>query len=132
MSHDCSYPVTDTAAFQDTDDADAVTVLAAVRHCANSWEGDARLLGNVRARDIARACTLAIDALSQPVSVAQAPRETVIEECAKVADRAAASDHQWAARYPDEAEKVSQRAHRAMTIATAIRALSSLPSTEGN
>ena len=55
----------DNAAFQDTDDAPAVAVLAAVRHCANSWEGSARLLGNVRAADIARACSEAIAALTR-------------------------------------------------------------------
>jgi hypothetical protein len=55
----------DTAAFQNTDDADAVSVLAAVRHCANSWDGNARLVGNVRARDISRACTASINALAQ-------------------------------------------------------------------
>ena len=44
-----------TAAFQNTDDADPTLVLAAVRHCASSWEGEARLLGNVRAKDIVRA-----------------------------------------------------------------------------
>jgi len=55
----------DNAAPQDTDDAPAVAVLAAVRHCANSWEGSARLLGNVRASDIARACSEAIAALTR-------------------------------------------------------------------
>lgn len=55
----------DNAAFKDTDEADAITVLAAVRHCADSWDGSARLLGNVRARDISRACSVAIKALSE-------------------------------------------------------------------
>jgi len=55
----------DNAAFQNTDDAPAIAVLAAVRHCANSWEGSARLLGNIRASDIARACSEAIAALNQ-------------------------------------------------------------------
>ena len=55
----------DNAAFQDTDDAPAIAVLAAVRHCANSWEGSARLLGDVRASDIARACSEAIAALTR-------------------------------------------------------------------
>jgi hypothetical protein len=53
----------DNAAFQDTDEAEVITVLAAVRHCADSWDGNARLLGNVRARDISRACNAAIKAL---------------------------------------------------------------------
>ena len=55
----------DNAAFQTTDDAPAIAVLAAVRHCASSWEGSARLLGNVRALDIARACSEAIAALTR-------------------------------------------------------------------
>lgn len=54
----------DNAAFQNTDDAEVIKVLAAVRHCADSWDGSARLLGNVRARDISRACSAAIKALS--------------------------------------------------------------------
>lgn len=37
------------------DDAPADAVLASVRACAASWEGGARLLGNVRAMDITRA-----------------------------------------------------------------------------
>lgn len=55
-------PLRDNAAFQNTDGADAATVLAAVRHCASSWDGEARLLGNIRAKDIVRA----IDALVRP------------------------------------------------------------------
>jgi hypothetical protein len=55
----------ENAAFQDTDEAEAITVLAALRHCANSWDGSARLVGNVRARDIARACSAAIEALAE-------------------------------------------------------------------
>jgi len=39
----------------DTDDADPWTVLASVRACAISWQPDARIIGNVRAGDIARA-----------------------------------------------------------------------------
>jgi hypothetical protein len=38
------------------DDCDPRTVLRYVRMCASSWEGAARLLGNVRACDIVRAC----------------------------------------------------------------------------
>lgn len=53
------------AAFQNTDDAEVIAILAAVRHCANSWDGSARLVGNVRARDISRACTAAITALGE-------------------------------------------------------------------
>ncbi|MCK1479289.1 hypothetical protein IVB27_32265 [Bradyrhizobium sp. 197] len=59
----------DTAAYEDTDDAEVVKILAAVRHCANSWDGSARLVGNVRARDISRACTAAISSLAQAVGV---------------------------------------------------------------
>jgi len=39
----------------DTDEADPWTVLAAVRACAISWQPEARIIGNVRAGDIARA-----------------------------------------------------------------------------
>lgn len=59
-------PPRESAAFQNTDDAEPHLVLAAVRHCAASWEGSARLLGNVRASDIVRA----IDAVASP------PRES--------------------------------------------------------
>ncbi len=38
------------------DGAPPHVVLDAVRHCASGWEGAVRLLGNVRADDIARAC----------------------------------------------------------------------------
>ena len=38
-----------------TDNAPAIDVLRAVRACALAWEPDARILGNVRAIDIARA-----------------------------------------------------------------------------
>jgi hypothetical protein len=55
----------ETAAYEDTDDAEVIKILAAVRHCANSWDGSARLIGNVRARDISRACTAAITSLAQ-------------------------------------------------------------------
>lgn len=47
----------------DTDGADAVTVLEAVLMCACSWAPEARIIGNVRAGDIAAACLAAIDAL---------------------------------------------------------------------
>lgn len=67
----------DNAAYQDTDDAEAVTVLAAIRHCANSWESGARLVGNVRAGDISRVCTIAINALAQGawMPIETAPRD---------------------------------------------------------
>jgi len=39
----------------DTDEADPWTVLAAVRACVISWQPEARIIGNVRAGDIARA-----------------------------------------------------------------------------
>jgi hypothetical protein len=66
---DCAQAVRslgmDNAAFKNTDGSPAIAVLAAVRHCANSWEGSARLLGNIRAVDISRACSEAIAALNQ-------------------------------------------------------------------
>ena len=46
-----------------TDDAEAVTVLAALRHCANACDSNARIVGNIRAGDISRVCRLAINAL---------------------------------------------------------------------
>jgi hypothetical protein len=58
--------------------------------------------------------------------VAQTPWATpqeVQEACAQVADRAAEADETWAAKYPDEAVKFENRAHRAKVVATSIRAL---------
>jgi hypothetical protein len=43
-----------------TDDANFRTVLLETQLCAASWEGDVRLLGNVRAKDIVRAITEAL------------------------------------------------------------------------
>jgi len=84
----------DNAAFQNADDAPAIAVLAAVRHCANSWEGSARLLGNVRAIDIARACSEAIAALnpnqSQPVSLLLRRLEIAQQDCMDDGQAAAA------------------------------------------
>lgn len=55
---------------QNTDQADPVTVLATVLHCAESWEPNARIIGNVRAGDIARSIRildpLVFDALCDP------------------------------------------------------------------
>lgn len=44
----------------DTDNADWRTVLKVVRGCAMAWEPSARLLGNVRAKDIVRAIDTAL------------------------------------------------------------------------
>lgn len=44
------------------DEGEPIAVLRAVAYCARHWEGGARLLGNVRACDIVRACE-AIEAL---------------------------------------------------------------------
>jgi hypothetical protein len=44
-----------------TDNADARAVLEEVADCALHWVPDARLIGNVRAGDIARACGEALD-----------------------------------------------------------------------
>lgn len=46
-----------------TDDAAPHDVLAMVRFCAASWEPGVRLLGNVRACDIVRACDAALERL---------------------------------------------------------------------
>ena len=50
-------------------------------------------------------------------------RAAVIDECARVAEAQREDDLDYAARYPDEARKMEDRAHRAGTIAAAIRAL---------
>ena len=62
------YPIGVLPAYQNTDDADAALVLAAVRQCAASWVPEARLLGNVRAGDIVRATTEALRAMGSPIA----------------------------------------------------------------
>lgn len=47
-----------------TDDAPAVDVLKELMRCAFSWEPGVRLIGNVRAVDISRACDQAIRSIS--------------------------------------------------------------------
>jgi hypothetical protein len=44
-------------AFENTDDADPQKVMLAILQCAYAWESNARLIGNIRAGDIARAVT---------------------------------------------------------------------------
>lgn len=46
-----------------TDDKHPADVLRMLRLCAASWEPGVRLLGNIRACDIVRACDAAIPAL---------------------------------------------------------------------
>lgn len=58
-----------------TDGAGSIEVLDAVRHCANSWDGNARLLGNIRASDIARACNEAIPALLPKLPIHRTPED---------------------------------------------------------
>ncbi len=48
-----------------TDDADAYTVLVAVADCARRWVPDARIIGNVRAVDILKACNEATSLLAR-------------------------------------------------------------------
>jgi hypothetical protein len=55
--------------------------------------------------------------------VARKARAEALEEAAKVAEKNADDDLDYARRYPDEYSKMEQRAHRAKTIAAAIRAL---------
>lgn len=43
-----------------TDDADYSTVLLALGACAESWEPNVRLIGNVRAGDIVRALSIVL------------------------------------------------------------------------
>lgn len=47
----------------DTDDKHPSEVLKMLRVCAASWQPGVRLLGNIRACDIVRACDAAIPAL---------------------------------------------------------------------
>jgi hypothetical protein len=47
-----------------TDDATVDHVLVEMRRCAQCWEGDARLMGNVRAKDMIRAINAALSALT--------------------------------------------------------------------
>lgn len=54
-------------------------------------------------------------------------RAEAFEEAAKIADKCVTSDLDYARRYPDEAIKMEERAHRADTIAAAIRALANEP-----
>lgn len=98
----------DNAAFQDTDDAEVITVLAAVRHCANSWEGGARLVGNVRAADISRACNAAIKALSVPYKIKEELGRFHRNSCypdAMDGELEAAADKILAITSPQQAEK---------------------------
>lgn len=46
-----------------TDDAPVLDVLRTLRTCAYAWEGGARIIGNIRAVDISRACNAAIEAI---------------------------------------------------------------------
>ena len=48
----------------ETDDADTVTVLRAITYCAGLWAPEARIIGNIRAGDIARAVNDALEALT--------------------------------------------------------------------
>lgn len=48
-----------------TDDADAYTVLVAVADCARRWEPGARIIGNVRAFDILKACNTATSLIAR-------------------------------------------------------------------
>lgn len=48
-----------------TDDAPFGDVLLATGRCAASWQRDVRLLGNVRAGDMARACAEALDEIDR-------------------------------------------------------------------
>lgn len=58
------------------DDAEPIDVLRAVAYCARQWEGGARLVGNVRACDIARA----IDAVEALVKAGDATIEQADQE----------------------------------------------------
>lgn len=48
-----------------TDNAPPAHVLEMLRFCASSWEPEVRLIGNIRAEDIVKACNSALDALQK-------------------------------------------------------------------
>jgi len=56
-----------------TDDADWQTVLKELRACAVSWDDDARIIGNIRAKDIWRATLMVEAELEDWKSKAQQP-----------------------------------------------------------
>src|SRR3546814_13544578 len=58
-----------------TDDADPAVVLSVVMYYAGSWQPEARLLGNVRAGDIVRACDTAVHALKAHTDEAAHPAD---------------------------------------------------------
>lgn len=66
--------VGDKSSLPSADGADWRSVLAMVRYCANQWEPDARLVGNVRAGDIMRACDAALQPEPQPVGAGERVR----------------------------------------------------------
>jgi len=66
------------------DDGDFPTVLASLRTCAASWQGDVRVMGNVRAKDIVRAINETEAALSATMPLV----ETLVEAAIMVDDEA--------------------------------------------
>jgi len=93
-----------------TDNADPITVLAVTALCARSWVPEARILGNVRAGDLARA----IDML-MPVRDAELVQDTQIELAAHILDKEAfsqkgdsADDPHWKDRRADAYEKAKK------------------------
>lgn len=59
-----------------TDDAPAYNVLVAVADCARRWEPNARIIGNVRAGDILKACNRATTLLARHGDPYDSDRET--------------------------------------------------------
>lgn len=59
------YDLQNCNCIHQTDDADAYTVLTAVADCARRWEPEARIIGNVRAFDILKACNEATSLLAR-------------------------------------------------------------------
>lgn len=71
-----------------TDDAPVAEVLMAIRTCAFAWEPGARIIGNIRAVDISRACDKALWALQFTESYRRAEESQAEEDHAAYADEA--------------------------------------------
>ena len=69
-----------------TDDAPADIVLKALQLCAFAWEPDARIVENIRAVDISRACEEAIKALAIAADYRRAEEAQAEEDHAAYAE----------------------------------------------
>ena len=62
----------------DTDGAETTVVLAVLKACAECWEYDARIIGNIRAGDIVRALQMVFREEDKPVPVSLGTHETLL------------------------------------------------------